>query len=133
MAVKILSPYPASVVVEGIGTDPPASGDISKIDRTGLVANIASTKITDGRPPGIYWLQGELEITTSGATTLNLNVTHTDDVGPITEVYASLSSGVGRASVNSTAYLASGDYTFTVTGWAGAMVYALRLRCFYGG
>lgn len=132
MGAEIQRTFPASLVQVGKGSDPPASGDVGVVNRTGLVANIADTVIADAPRPGIYWLEGELEVTVAGSGTLSLNVTHTDDVGSITEIYASTAMAIGRVQINSTAYIASGNYVWNITGYVSG-TYVLRMRCFYVG
>jgi hypothetical protein len=133
MGVQIRGGLPANAVVTGAGTDPPAAGDIGKVDRTGQVANITAQNITSGRPAGVYTLSGALECTVAGSATISLNETHSGDAGSATSVLATKSMvSTGNALFNVSLYLASGDITWTVTGYT-AGTFAVRMRCTYEG
>ena len=132
MGIIILGGLPANVVIQGQGSDPPGVGDISTINRTGIVANIASTKITNAAKAGVYFVQGCMECTASGSGTISFNVTSTDDVGSITQVFGTLPMSIQTQRLNSSLYLASGDITFTTTGYVSG-TYAIRARWIYGG
>lgn len=132
MTVMIRGSDPRSVVT-GLGSDPPSTGDIGKVDRTGIVANIATTNITDSRPAGVYVLIGELECTVVGTGTIGLNAVATDDVGSSSYIIASKSMiALGRVSFNIAIYLASGNITWSTSSYASG-TYAIRMRCIYAG
>lgn len=123
---------PTATIV-GMGADPPVVGDIGTVNRTGVVANIASTNLTDTRPAGIYFIRGAIETTVIGTGTVALNIVYTDDVGSISVVAASrVMTATGRTSFNQSLYLASGNVTWNTTGYVSG-TYVLRMRCFYGG
>ena len=126
---------PATVVYQGMGTNPPGTGDIGEVNLTGVSANIATTVIVNTRPRGLYWFEGVAECTSTSAGTISVTATWTDDAGGSTAVIATLPmSATGRASLSNSLsiYLASGNLSYSTSGWTSGR-YALRFRCFYGG
>jgi hypothetical protein len=133
MGVTIKGGLPPNVTIVGTGADPPIVGDIGTVNRTGQVANIASTNLTNTRPAGVYFIRGVIECTVIGTGTLTLSVTYTDDVASSTPTLGTIvMTATGRTSANVSLYVASGDITYAVSGYVSG-TYALRLRCFYGG
>ena len=117
----------------GDGADPPSAARMGKVNRTAQVANIASTKLTNGTAAGFYLVHYVLEDTTADVTagTVTLVVAWTDDAGATTVSSAALVlTTAGRTSGTIPIYLASGDVTYstTHTGLFGTAQYALRMR-----
>ena len=98
------------------------------VDLTAQAANISSTNLTSSALPGMYRVTAYLEGTTIGTGTLTVNLAWTDDVGATTDSGLTfLLTGTGRASRTVPLYLASGEISYSTSGYlTGA--YALRIR-----
>ena len=129
------------ISITGEGADPPATGAMGKVNRTGLTAAISpAVKLTDGYPSGMYAVYFYMETTTSavGDGTITLRFTYADDIGSSTQSISStlaLSTSAARVQGDYVLYLASGDITFdtTLTGVRTTSVHAIRIRCTYLG
>ena len=133
MPVTITRGLPNIATIVGQDSDPPPVSGMGKVNRTGQVANIGTTNFTDTRPTGVYFIRAILECTTIGTGTISFNVQWTDDVGSASLVIVSLvMTATGRSSGITSIYSASGNITYTVTGYVSG-TYAVRARCFYGG
>jgi hypothetical protein len=128
---------PGLLVLAGNGADPPAAGAIGKVNRTAQVADIASTKLTDTTPAGLYVVSCALECTTADGAAGSVIVTFswTDDVGATTQVLTQVLTATGRQTLTFTVYLASGNITYAVTHTVGygTSQYALRVRAGFTG
>lgn len=105
---------------------------LGRVNSTGQTADIASTKLTNGHPAGMYRVMVVLEDTTADATAgaVTCTISWTDDVGATTGTVTQLLTGTGRSVLDQVMYLASGDITYatTHTGIYGTSQYALRIR-----
>ena len=123
----------------GFGADPPASGQMGKVNRTAQVAAITSTNLTNTTAAGLYRISYFLRCTTADATAggITASFTYTDDVGATTDTTAAivLTATTSRVAGSFTAYLASGNITYltTLTGIIGTSKYQLRARCEFLG
>jgi len=124
--------------IVGDGADPPAAGEIGKVNRTAQTADIASTNLTNGTAAGFYVIDAVLEDTTSDVTAGVVTVTFgwTDDAGATTDAtLTQVLTAVGRSRITVPLYLASGNVTYSTahTGIFGSAAYALRIRCRFMG
>ena len=118
-----------SLVLSGFDSTPPTfNGGMSRVDLTAQSANVGSTNLTKSVGPGMYRVTAYLEGTTIGTGTLTVNLAWTDDVGATTDSGLTfLLTGTGRASRTVPLYLASGEISYSTSGYlTGA--YALRIR-----
>jgi hypothetical protein len=117
--------------------DPPVAGRTGKVNRTAQTADIASTKLTDTCPAGMYRVSYVIEDTTADVTAgiVTLTISWTDDVGATTATATQTLATTGRQAGVVTLYLASGNITYATThsGTIGSAQYALRMRCEYLG
>ena len=122
----------------GKSTDPPASTEMGKVNRTNQSAVIASTKLTDTTSSGYYVVSYTIETTTADVTagTIQFQIGYTDDVGATTQAGAALIlTATGRDRGSFQVYLASGNITYqtNLTGIIGSSRYALRGRVAFLG
>jgi hypothetical protein len=119
------------------GADPPATGDIGKVDRTAQAADITTVKLTDTTAAGGYLVSCVLEDTTAdvAAGTVTVTFSWTDDAGAATQAVTQSLALAGRQLLTFPVYLASGNVTWatTHTGIFGTSRYALRIRCQFLG
>lgn len=125
------------LVTVGTAGNPPQAGFLGRVNVTAKTADIASTKLTDTTPAGMYRVSYLMEDTTQDVTAgiLTLTLSWTDDVGATTATATQTLAAVGRTSGVITLYLASGNITYATTHTLGfgTSQYALRMRCEYLG
>lgn len=125
------------VTVGSSAAVPPASTFMGKVNATAKTADIASTKLTDATPAGMYRVSYVIEDTTADVTAgiLTLTLSWTDDIGATTATATQTLATQGRTAGAVTLYLASGNITYATTHTLGfgTSQYALRMRCEYLG
>ena len=134
MPVSVTRGIPIIAVTTGQDSDPPPTPGMASVNRTGLIADIASTVLVDSPPTGLYEVRAVVEVTTAGTGVATLQINWTSEGGaggPLTVVSKSMTA-VGRSSGVLQPFVASGNITWTVTGVTGG-TYAVRMRCLYLG
>lgn len=122
-----------TVPLIGTGLDDTAvAGTLARVQRTGQTANITAKKLSNTVPAGFYSVWAYLVCTSGsgGAGTISLNLQWTDSTGGQNKPAVPLAMTTTGVNTNVVypIYLASGNITYTVTGYT-AGTYELRIRC----
>jgi hypothetical protein len=118
-----------------------SAGRIGAWNLTGQTANITSKKLTNGTPAGVYIVHAQLTCTAGNATAPNISfaITGTTEGSARTlpALISVMTGSTNPVSFTVPFYLASGDITWTVTGYGAGSgttpTFALRIRAAFAG